>query len=148
MYPKDKRRGRSRFSAVLPLVAACTLAVASLAAAAGGQPAAPQSAPPRPQAQAAASPQAAVPLAIPFRRPSPAEAQAFLRGLEPFFAKSQESLVLKQSDHGMSAINLAGRFPSTAIAVAQPDGSLAWTCVGNLAEAAALLAEPSDLEVR
>lgn len=134
MYPRDKRRGRPRFLAVLPLAAACALALPTLAGAEA------PSVRPKPLTPAAAGR---------FQPPTPAEVHEFLLGLAPFFAKAQERPVAKQSANGMAgmaALDLSGRFASTAIATTQADGSLTWTCVNSLDEAFLVLTDPPVLE--
>src|SRR5262249_32880623 len=135
MYPRNKRRGRLRFLAVLPLAAACALALPTLAGAEA------PSVRPKPLTPAAAGR---------FERPTPAEVQEFLLGLAPFFAKAQERPVAKQAGGAngtpatpaMAALDLSGRFASTAIATTQADGSLTWTCVNSLDEAFLVLTDP------
>jgi hypothetical protein len=116
------------------LAAACALALPTLAGAEA------PSVRPKPLTPAAAGT---------FKRPTPAEVQAFLEGLASFFAKAQESPVAKQGANGMpamAALDLSGRFASTAIATTQADGSLVWTCVNSLDEAFLVLTNPPVLE--
>jgi hypothetical protein len=86
------------------------------------------------------------PAAGKFRQPTPAEAQAFVRSLVPFFASPNERLVAQEGADGMVSVDLSGQFLTMAIATTQADGSLSSACVTNLAEAFAALADPPALE--